>query len=56
MGLKEPLIPSPYSLQRKTSVSFAMTKVPGGQREVNKDHQGGPCNNLQLPCLNLLLE
>lgn len=49
MGLKEPPIPSPHSLQRKTSVSFAMTKVPGGQREANKDHHGGPCNNLQCP-------
>lgn len=56
MGLKEPPIPSPHSLQRKTSVSFAMTKVPGGQREANKDHHGGPCNNLQLSCLGLLLE
>lgn len=25
-----------------------MTKVPGGQREANKDHQGGPCNNLAI--------
>lgn len=40
MGLKEPPIPSPHSLQRKTSVSYAMTKVPGGQREANKDHHG----------------